>query len=317
MSIDFNVFENLSDKKREAMIERIVQQKLSAQNFDGQDQGQQIEVWKNVVCTVWEENAPHPIFARDFIKMYCDNNFTMQYLIQGLSATNDIASIVSLCNAREELQQKDPYLYSSQASVVADFSVFGSAHDFDPMQRLRDLKHAGLSLQNLRFYCYAVVMRHPQHWSECVTHSQQDEQDFLFDALKMTTKGFTNWSAHHMCESWPKILTLEEWETRWEHMQKSNPSGKSSWIAKLLFSNQVPETFDVDMNRELGCVLNAFPGHCSEKHLPQWNALCSTLSLYPIRHQLEQRIEESISHYQNKRIQSALSVSAPSSVRKM
>lgn len=303
------------------MIERSVQQKLSALNFDAQNNDQQIQIWKDVVYTVWKEYAANPIFARDFVKIYCDNSFTLQYLIQGLSKTNDIAAIVSLCNAGEQLKQQNPHWYNNQSSILADFSVptyTKNCADFDPMQRLKDLKHAGLSLDNIRLYCYAVVLLRPEHWDECVAYSQQKEQDFLFEALKVSSKDFTYFGMNLMYEDWPKLLSLSQWEQRIEHIQEFNPYGKPSWIFELLFSNRVPELFDVDMARALEHMLNLFPGPCNEQHLTKWNDLCSTLNFYPgVRHQLKQRIEESEYHYQNKRIQSVVSAPASVTVRKI
>lgn len=304
------------------MIERSVQQKLSAQNFDAQNNEQQIQIWKNVVCTVWAEQAHNSMFARDFVKIYCDNDFTLQYLVQGLSQKNDIEGIVALCNAHEQLHQKNSIWYSNSSNILTDFSVptyTNNRANFDPMQRLADLKNAGLSLQNIRLYSYAVVILRPEHWAECVMYSQQGEQDFLFDALKVSSKNFTYWGINLMYEQWPKLLKLSDWERRIEHLKKSNPLEKSSWMAELLFSNQAPQVFNLDMARALEHVLNLFPGPCNEEYLPQWQALRPPLALYAnVLRQLDQRIEESHSHHQNSRISEAVETKhSPYVARKM
>ena len=305
MSIDLKKFERSTPSKRKQMMESALQHEIVGTDFDAQEHSKQVIIWKNAVYNVWKTYAHSNIFAQNFIETYCDNGFTLQYLIQSISSSNDIPSIVHLCNGMEQLRLQHPHWYSNQASVVGDFtfSVDGS---FDSMQRLNQLCSAGLSPLNIRSYCYAVVMLNPQHWDVCVAKTQQNEKEFLFNALCFATKDFSDWGAYHMISPWPKLLSLSQWETNLKNMVGTRKFQRTSWIAHALH-NPMPHNQNIENARSVEHVLDLFAGPCLEESLPNWRTIASVVKVYPKIHAtVEQRIEESERAHQHQRISACI-----------
>lgn len=305
MPINLQRFELSKPSKRKEMMESALEHEMVGTNFDSQNHSEQVAIWKNAVYNVWKTYAHSNIFAQNFIETYCDNGFTLQYLIQSLSAASDIPSIVHLCNGMEQLCLQHPHWYSNQASVVGDFtvSVDGS---FDPMQRLNQLCTAGLSPLNIRSYCYATVMLNPQHWDLCVAKTQQSETEFLFNALRRATKDFSDWGAYQMIKPWPKLLSLSQWETDLKSMVGTRKFQRTSWIAHAL-DNPAPQDQNLDHARSVEHVLELFAGPCLEESLPNWRSIALVLKVYPKIHAtVEQRIEESERAHQHQRISASI-----------
>lgn len=317
MNIDLNDFEKISRVEREKILQQALNERIGP-NFDKQTQDQQLDLWKNALYSVWKPHAQNSVFSRAFIETYCENDFTLQYLIQSLNKANDITGIVQLCNAAEQLHSSNFHWHANPFRFIPNFAI-EFEQDFDPIVRLQQLKAAGLSQTNIQYYCYVAAVRNPQNWDVCVKIAQQDEQDFAFNAMRFMTKDFSFWGLKHMFEECPKVLSMEQWETHAKALVQSNQVLYQSWLLQSFFGDDGFQPLTLDEAQIISCFLNLVPGPCLEANLPHWKNLFDRSSQFRATNQcIEQRIEESMCAHQHQHIISSLDTNgARSTARKI